>query len=141
MTLIFSSAYSPTLKDDFRYPHHGVKISRKFSRAVWISKTPPKTHSCLNFFQSNLPSNRLWEGMKSKKWPSAYVSGHIIALKYATLTLFVSACSHDHEEVLQYMFGVGNSHEKFSRGPQRHNGRSPKHNFWAPQSHFYCEIM
>ena len=141
MTLIFSSAYSPTLKHDFRYPHHGLKMSRKFSRAVWISKTPPKTHSCLNFFQSNLPSNRLWGGMKSKKVPSAHVWGYIIALKYPKLTPFISTCRYDHKEVFQYMFGVGNSLEKFSHGPQRHNGRSAKHNFWAPQSHFYCKTM
>ena len=92
MTLIFSSAYSPTLKHDCRYPHHGLKMSRKFSRAVWISKTPPKTHSCLNFFQSNLPSNRLWGGMKSKKVPSAHVWGYIIALKYPKLTPTVHFC-------------------------------------------------
>ena len=141
VTLIFSSAYSPTLKHDFRYPHHGLKMSRKFSRVVWISKTPPKTHSCLNFFQSNLPSNRLWGGMKSKKVPSAHVWGYIIALKYPKLTPFISTCRYDHKEVFQYMFGVGNSLEKFSHGPQRHNGRSAKHNFWAPQSHFYCKTM
>ena len=55
MTLIFYSAYSPSVKDDFKYPYHGVKMYRKFSRAVWISKIPPKTHSCLNFFKACFP--------------------------------------------------------------------------------------
>ena len=51
--------------------------------------------------------------MKTKKWPSAHVWGHIIALKYRKLTPFVSARRYDHEEVLEHTFHASNSHKKF----------------------------
>ena len=108
------------------------KCLEKFLESFEFQKHPPKTHSCLNFFQSNLPSNRLWGGMKSKKVPSAHVWGYIIALKYPKLTPFISACRYDHKEVFQYMFGVGNALEKFSHGPQDRRWWSLKHNFRAP---------
>ena len=141
MTLIFSSTYSPIAKDDFSYPSYGVIMSRKFSKAIWISKTPSKTHSCLNFFQHNLPSERLWEGMESKKWPLAHVWSHIIALMYPKVTPFVSACRYDHEEVLERTFDVTNSHKKFLHGPQGRRWWSLKHNFRPPQIDFYCKLL
>ena len=45
------------------------KCLEKFLEPFEFQKHPPKTHSCLHFFNPIclLSSNRFWEGMKSKK--------------------------------------------------------------------------
>ena len=64
MSMIFYSTQSPTHLDHFQYLYHGDTTSRKFFRATWISKTPPKTASCSYFWlrnrSQNLPSERVW---------------------------------------------------------------------------------
>ena len=44
MGMIFCSLCSPLPGDHFTYPHHGLMMPRKFSTALWTSKSRPKKH-------------------------------------------------------------------------------------------------
>ena len=60
MTMIFFSADSPSVKDNFRYPSYGTKMRGNFSRGIWFSKIPPKTGGRPYVFSCNFPLLRAW---------------------------------------------------------------------------------
>ena len=114
MTMFFSSAYSPSVKDDFRYPYHGAKMCRKCSRGIWIFKNIHKNRKSPQCFQVQFSTS---ESMNLKKSPFAYV-------------LAVTNCSTGNKDPKLFSVDTGKYESK----------ETPKHNCWMMKAYIFSAL-
>ena len=116
----------------------------KFLESFEIQKHPQKQLVALTFIKFSESKSSFWEGMKSKKLPSAYVFCFRIRLRPHTTMPFASAPYYDPKQHLPCTTWDVLCSRKNFQSSRSHASGCEKHKIWLQILHFtmiYLEHM